>query len=427
MLNLPDQGQLDRKTQLIHNNFMHYHKHILPNGIRLVHQSIKTGVAHCGLILNTGSRDEARNEHGLAHFIEHLMFKGTRKRNAYHIANRMESVGGEINAFTTKEETCVYAAFLKEDYERPLELISDIVFNSCFPEKEIEKEKLIVLDEINSFKDSPADLIFDDFEEIAFRGNPVGRSILGNKKSIGTFTKAHITGFVNKKYNTDQIIVSSVGNIAFDKFLRMAEKHFGPIKPNYRNFARNGNYTYSPVEKTIKKNTYQTHCILGNLAFNAKDKRRVPLILLNNILGGPGFNSKLNYSLREKFGFAYTVESNYHAYSDTGIFTIYFGSDKNNVSKSIQLIHKEISKLTETKLTANQLRKAKKQLIGQIAIYSDNNENLMVSNGRNIAIFDKIDSFGEVKQKIEDVTETQLQGIALEVLDKNKLSTLIYE
>ncbi len=406
---------------------MIYQTHILSNGIKIIHQEINTNVAHCGLIINAGSRDEEKDEHGLAHFIEHLLFKGTKKRRAYHIVNRLESVGGEINAYTTKEETCIYTAFLKDDYERSLELISDITFNSNFPKKEIEKEKVIIYDEINSYKDSPVDLIFDEFEEMVYKEAAIGRNILGNKRKLKQFNKNHIINFINNNYHTDQMVLSSVGNINLRKLIKSVEKYFGHIQPNYRHTIRNGKYEYTPFQKRVKKRTYQAHCVIGNLAYDIKDNRRIGLGLLNNVLGGPGSNSRLNYSLREKNGFAYDVESHYVPYSDTGILTIYFGADKENINKSIKLINKEIDKLINVKLTANQLKIAKRQLTGQMAIYSDNHENLMISNGKNYNIFNQIITYEEMKEKIYSITGEELQEIANEILNKDKLSTLIYE
>ncbi len=398
----------------------------LKNGIRLVHMPYESEVAHCGIIINTGSRDENEEEHGLAHFIEHLLFKGTKKRSAYQVLNRLESVGGEINAYTTKEETCVYTSFLKDDYERSLELMSDIVFNSAFPENELKKEKEIIIDEINSYKDNPAELIFDDFEELIFKNSSIARNILGTKKNLKKFTKSHIESFIKRTYQTNQMVISSVGSLPFGKLVKLVEKHFGYILPNIVERDRNGLSPYIPQYKKVSKKTYQAHCIVGNLAYDIKSIDRAGLVLLNNILGGPGFNSRLNLIIREKYGYAYNVESIYNPYSDTGIFCVYIGLDKDNLEKTLNIIYKEFEIVKNSKLTVNQLKSAKKQLIGQIAINSENKEHRMISNGKKYLIFNRIESFEEIKNKIENISSEDIIRIANDILLKEQMSTLIY-
>ena len=310
--------------------------HTLDNGIRLVHHRIPGLVAHCGLIINTGSRDETEPEHGMAHFIEHVLFKGTKKRKAYHILSRLEDVGGELNAYTTKEETAVHASFLKEDYERAMELISDITFNSVFPEKEIEKEKDVVIEEINSYLDNPAELIFDDFEELIFSDQPIGRNILGTPESVKLFSQKKIFEFISNNYNTHEMVFCSVGNISDETILRLFKTHFGDIVTKKKTERADKVWLYKPSSLTKKMNTFQNHCIMGNIAYDLKDKRRMGMFLLNNILGGQGLNSRLNLSLREKNGLAYNVESSYNPYLDTGIFSLYFGTDSHNLKKAFQ-------------------------------------------------------------------------------------------
>jgi predicted Zn-dependent peptidase len=333
---------------------MIFETHTLSNGIRLIHRPVNANVAHCGIILNTGSRDEQEDEWGIAHFIEHVVFKGTTKRKAYHILSRMEDVGGELNAYTTKEETCIYTTFLDKDYKRALELISDITFNSVFPEKELEKEKEVILDEINSYKDSPSELIFDDFEELLFKKDPIGRNILGTPKHIKAFKRDDILKFISNNYHTDQMVISSVGNIPFKKLVKMVEKYFGEIPENIRTEKRQKPNFYKPRTQTLIKNTYQRHCVLGNVAYDLNDDKRIPLSLLTNILGGPGMNSRLNLSLREKHGLAYNIESNYTPYVDTGVFSIYFGTDKGYLDKCLSLIDKELNLLCTKKLGVGQ-------------------------------------------------------------------------
>jgi predicted Zn-dependent peptidase len=406
---------------------MVFETHTLSNGIRLVHRPVKAKVAHCGIILNTGSRDEQEEEWGIAHFIEHVVFKGTSKRRAYHILSRMEDVGGELNAYTTKEETCIYTTFLEKDYKRALELIADITFNSVFPEKELEKEKEVILDEINSYKDSPSELIFDDFEELLFKKDPIGRNILGTPKHIKAFKRDDILKFIQNNYHTDQMVISSVGDIPFKKLVKMVEKFFGEIPENKRLQERSLPNAYKPRVLTLEKNTYQRHCVLGNVAYDLNDEKRIPLSLLTNILGGPGMNSRLNLSLRERHGLAYNIESNYTPYTDTGVFSIYFGTDKGYLDKCLSLINKEMDLLRNKKLGIGQLKRAKNQMIGQIAISSENNENLMLSVGKSFLLYDRIDSLEEIYQKVEAITAEQLIEVANEILNQDQITTLMYK
>ena len=401
--------------------------HTLDNGIRLVHQRIPGLVAHCGLIINTGSRDETDPEHGIAHFIEHMLFKGTKKRKAYHILSRLEDVGGELNAYTTKEETAVHASFLKEDYERAIEIISDITFNSVFPEKEIEKEKDVVIEEINSYLDNPAELIFDDFEELIFSNQPIGHNILGTPESVKSFSQKKISDFISNNYNTRQMVFCSVGNISDDKILRLFKTHFSDIVTNNREPRTNKICLYKPASVTKKMDTFQNHCIIGNLAYDLKDERRMGMFLLNNILGGQGLNSRLNLSLREKNGLAYNVESSYNPYYDTGIFSIYFGTDSQYLNKSISLAMAELKKLRTSKLGTIQLSKAKNQIKGYLARDYENHESLMLSMGKSLLVFNKIDSIEDICKKIDAITASELLETANNIFEPSELSTLIYK
>ena len=399
----------------------------LDNGIRLVHHRIPGLVAHCGLIINTGSRDETVQEHGIAHFIEHMLFKGTKRRKAYHILSRLEDVGGELNAYTTKEETAIHASFLKEDYERAIELISDITFNSVFPEKEIEKEKDVVIEEINSYLDSPSELIFDDFEELIFADQPIGRNILGTPESVKSFSKKKINDFISNNYNTRQMVFCSVGNISDEKILKLFKTHFASIVTENNIERDNRTWLYKPASVTKKMDTYQNHCIMGNLAYNLKDNRRMGMFLLNNILGGQGLNSRLNLSLREKNGLAYNVESSYNPYVDTGIFSIYFGTDSQYLNKSISIALYELKKLRTSRLGTIQLSKAKNQIKGYLSRGYENHESLMLSLGKSLLIFDKIDSIEELCRKIDAVTASELIETANDIFEPSKMSTLIYK
>jgi predicted Zn-dependent peptidase len=400
--------------------------HTLDNGLRLVHQKIPGMVAHCGLIINIGSRDESEREHGIVHFIEHMLFKGTVKRKAFHILSRLEDVGGELNAYTTKEETAVHASFLKDDYERAVELISDVTFNSIFPEKEIEKEKDVVIEEINSYLDNPAELIFDDFEEMIFNNQPIGRNILGTEETIRSFSKEGLSHFVRDNYNTGQMVFCSVGNISDEKILKLFKTHFSKITSE-RNDRMIRRWDYTPSAVTRKKDTFQNHCVIGNVAYDFKDPRRMRMFLLNNIIGGQGMNSRLNLSLREKNGLAYNVESSYNPYFDTGIFLIYFGTDSQYLSKSISITLSELKKLRESKLGTIQLSKAKNQMKGYLARGYENHESLMLSLGKSLQVFGKIDTIEEICRKIDNVTASEILETANEIFEPSKLSTLIYK
>ncbi len=405
---------------------MEFERHTLENGIRLIHKRVDSVVAHCGVIIETGSQDEQPHEHGMAHLIEHLLFKGTTKRKAHHILSRMEDVGSEINAYTTKEETCVHATFFKDHYERALELISDIIINSVYPEKEIEKEKDVIIDEINSYKDTPYELIFDEFEELTFPESSIGRNILGDEKLLKSFSRQDILTFVNNNYHTNEFVISSVGNIPFEKFIRLSEKYFGRLQSKMNTEKRVFHNNYSPFYKSVPKNTYQVHSVIGNLAYNIQDEKRYALYLLNNLLGGPGLNTRLNLSLREKNGYAYNVDSSYNAYRHTGIVNIYFGTDKSNLNKCLKIVSHELARLKHNSLSTAQLSKAKKQLVGHLTISSENNENLMFSMGKSMILFDRVESLKEVTDKLESVTAEQILEAANEIFNSEKISYLFY-
>ncbi|OQY05826.1 MAG: peptidase M16, partial [Bacteroidetes bacterium 4572_117] len=387
---------------------MTYNTHTLKNGIRLIHSPSDSQIAYCGLIINAGSRNEKENQHGLAHYLEHAMFKGTAKRRSFHILNRLENVGGDINAFTTKEETCVYTAFLNEHYPRSFELISDIVFNSTFPEKEIEKEKDVIIDEINSYKDNPSELIFDEFEDLIFKNHALGRNILGQADKIRGYKREDLIKFRNENYTTDRIIIFSLGNIPFKKLTNLVEKHFGNIPEKSAIKQKYESIVYQPQKLILNKKSHQLHAIIGSTAYNVWDKRRTTLSFLNNMLGGSSMNSRLSMALRERNGFVYDIESNYTSYTDTGVFNIYFGTEKEKFDKSINLIYKEFTKLKEKKLGILQLSRAKQQLIGQIAIGMDNKESVAYNLGRSFLLFNKIDSLKEITNKINAISASEI-------------------
>ena len=398
----------------------------LPNGIRVIHQFVQGAVSHCGIFINAGSRDEKDSEHGLAHFIEHVIFKGTKNRSLFQVLNRLEDIGADLNAYTSKEETCIYASFLNPYYNRTLELISDICLNSTFPKKELEKEKVVVIDEIKSYKDTPSDQIFDDFEDLIFAGHSLGRNILGTPGNVKRFSGKDILRFMENNYLPGEMVIASVGNIEFKKLVAIIEKYFSGIsvsgKNNNRDFFRN----YQPRQKSVTRKIYQTHSIIGTTAYSLTDEKKYTLAFLNNILGGPAMNSRLSFALREKNGITYHIESNYHAFSDTGIMTIYFGTDKRFLDKATKLVFKETEKLRIQKLGVLQLQRAKKQLIGQLSIGQESNVNRMLTIGKSFLTMNYYQSLEMIVAKIEAITAEQLQDVANEILDPSRMSNLIF-
>ncbi len=402
------------------------HIFTLSNGIRVVHQPMEREVAHCGIMIGAGSRDELKSEHGLAHFMEHGFFKGTQKRKTHHILSRLDAVGGELNAFTAKEETWVHASFLKEHYERAIELICDIAFNATFPAKEIEKEKEVILDEINSYKDSPSDMIFEEFDELVFAGHSLGRSILGSEKSLASFSTKHLLAFKKRNFTAPRIIFSSAGNIALNELKDLLEKHVAVVKLSKAKPRVVKLPKYKPQHLVMKKDIHQVHYVIGALAYDFNDERRAAFSLLNNILGGPAMNNRLSMNIREKHGIAYHVDSNYAPFSDTGVFSIYVGTEKKNLDKSIQLIWKELNTLKKTRLTARQLSDAKKQMIGQIGLAQDSGSALMFNLAKSLALFNKIDTLEELFEKINAITATQMMDAANHIFNEKKMSSITY-
>jgi predicted Zn-dependent peptidase len=399
----------------------------LPNGMRVIHHRSKSPVAHCGLFINAGSRDEMEGENGLAHFIEHVIFKGTKKRKPFHILSRMEDVGGELNAYTSKEETVIHTSFLKTYYPRAIELISDIFYNSTFPQKEIEKEKAVVIDEINSYLDSPGEQIFDDFEELLFKGHPLGQSVLGTPESVNSFDHDGIQAFIARNYSMDEIVFSSVGNISSERLERLLNQFFHDSTRGDKRVL-SPEFPWQKGERIeVNRDTFQTHCVLGNQTVDVYHKDVPAVVLLNNLLGGPGMNSRLNLNIRERYGFTYNIESYYSSYRDTGVFGIYLGTDKGTIDKSIQLVHRELKKLREKKLGVLQLSKAKKQLLGQMAMAADNNGSLMLAMGRSLLIHDRMDDWNATVEKVESVSSDDLLEMANRIFNPEEMTYLIYK
>lgn len=406
---------------------MQYHFHILPNGLRIVHRNSDRLVGHLVVMVNTGSRDEFPGEEGLAHFIEHVIFKGTGKRRLHQVLGNLENIGADLNAYTTKEETCIHASFLSSYYPRAIDLFADILFNSTFPDKEIEKEKDVVLDEINSYKDSPSELIFDEFEEMLFSGHPLGKSILGSPSSVRKINRKRIINFLSNHYNTDQIVISSVGNISFKRLVKLVTASFGALAPNLRNQPR-PDFTPQPPKQLIQsRRVFQTHCILGNYAYSYGDPKRTALALLTNLLGGPAMNSRLSMALRERNGLSYNIESAYTPYADTGSFMIYLGIDNGALERAVNLVYKELSKLMDRSLGVLQLHTAKQQFIGQLAISFESNLNDALSMAKSLLVYDTVDTHEVMIAKINALTSAEIREVALQVFKPEDMSMLVYK
>ena len=405
---------------------MIYHTHTLTNGLRIVHAQNTSPVAYCGFAIDAGTRDEAEDEQGMAHFVEHLIFKGTKKRHAWHILNRMEHVGGDLNAFTNKEETVVYSAFLVEHFPRAVELLADIVFHSTYPQQEIDKEVEVIIDEIQSYEDSPSELIFDDFEELLFPNHPLGRNILGKPELLRQFKSENALKFTSRYYRPDNMVFFVQGNVDFKRVVRWVEKVVADIPALTTERTRKSPHLYIPQSLTIHRDTHQAHVMIGSRGYDAHNEKRTALYLLNNILGGPGMNSRLNVSLRERSGLVYNVEANLTSYTYTGVFCIYCGADSEDVDRCIHLVHKELKRLREKPLSANQLTAAKKQIIGQIGVARDNFENTALGMAKTFLHYGKNDEPQEVYQRIEALTAHQLWEVANEMFAEDYLSTLIY-
>ena len=399
----------------------------LSNGIRVIHKQVKsTKVAHCCLMLDIGSRDEQTGEEGIAHFWEHMAFKGTKKRKAYHVINRLESLGGELNAYTTKEKICFYTAILDTHLDKAVDLLADITFNSVFPENQITKERQVILEEMSMYLDSPEDAIQDDLDELIFADHSLGVNILGTKESVNRFSQNDFLKFLGENMDTSRLILSSVGSYSFSKLVRLAKKHLEQIDHLTKARKRSLVNGYYPKDIHKDKSILQAHCALGTRSFKVSDKRRVPFFMLNNILGGPGMNSRLNMALREKKGYVYSVDSNYSAYIDTGIASIFFATESGKVDKCRAAVLTELMKLREKPLGSLQLHAAKEQLMGQLAISEENNSNLMLTLAKSMLDLETVESLESIFDKIRNTTASDLMGLANEVFQENQLSTLVF-
>lgn len=407
-----------------------YNTHTLSNGLRVIHLPSDSQVVYCGLEIAAGTRNERPGEEGLAHFCEHVTFKGTARRRAWHILNCLESVGGELNAFTNKEDTVFYAAILKEHLPRAVDVLTDIVLHSTYPEHEIEKEKAVVCDEIESYNDSPSELIFDEFENILFAGHPLGHNILGTKGQVMGYSSADARRFTTEHYRPDNMIFFAYGDIDFPRLLRLLEKNYTPssLSPTHSTL-NSAPFTLTPPPTTpiIRRlHTHQTHVIVGHRAYSIHDERRMPLYLLNNMLGGPGMNARLNLSLRERNALVYTVESTMVSYADTGMWCVYFGCDEHDTERCLHLVRRELNQFMQHPLSDNQLNAAKKQIKGQIGVACDNREQFALDFGKSFLHYGWEKDITSLYEHIDAITPAQIQQVAQEIFDEKALTTLIY-
>ena len=448
---------------------MKYNTYTLDNGLRIIHLPSDSKVVYCGYQINAGTRNEEPGEEGLAHFCEHVTFKGTERRKAWHILNCLESVGGDLNAYTNKEGTVYYSAILKEHIARAVDLLSDIVFHSVYPQAEIDKEVEVICDEIESYNDSPAELIYDEFENILFKGSPLGHNILGTAEQVRSFTTEDALRFTRKLYRPDNAIFFAYGDIDFKKLVKLvgralADDDSGKLAEEdcHADFADDADFSggtgfagdensitteksvssvksvgpknYPSVGEKIagqtivmQKNTHQAHVMIGTRAYDVNDDRRMPLYLLNNILGGPGMNAKLNLALREHNGLVYTVESTMVAYGDTGTWSIYFGCDEHDIKRCLRLVRKELDRMMEKPLSDSQLKAAKKQIKGQIGVACDNRENFALDFGKSFLHYGWEKNVDCLYEQVEAITSQQIQDVARELFDKDRLITLIFK
>lgn len=398
-----------------------------PNGIRLVNQQVNSPVAHACILVKAGSRDEQVSKFGLAHFIEHLLFKRTERRNTSQILNRLESVGADLNAYTTKEYTCLHASFLKPYLGRTLDIFEDLLFHSVFPEEEMVKEKGIVLDEIAAYRDSPEEAILDDFEDIVFEGHGLGHNILGKEQDLKTIGQPDIKRFLNENYRTSEIVIGISGPYSMKEVKRMTEKYFGHLEENSSERAPATDLLTSLPHSTSRNLPInQVHYVLGSRAYSIYEDKKIGLLLLNNILGGIGMSSRLNMIVREKHGIAYTIESNYHPFADTGLFSVYFGTDEDKYLKARQLILREFKKLRNNRLSEVQLAQAKKKYKGQIALGEENRLSLIIAQAKSLLDHSHIQSLEEIFRKIDAVDAGMMLEIANEVLDPGQFFSLSF-
>ncbi|MFY0606177.1 MAG: insulinase family protein [Cyclobacteriaceae bacterium] len=399
----------------------------LSNGIRIIHKQIAhTRIAHVGIMLDIGSRDELDDQQGIAHFWEHMAFKGTKKRKAYHIINRLDSLGGELNAYTTREKICFYASLLDNHLEKAVELLADITFNSTFPPAQIEKERMVILEEMSMYRDTPEDSIQDEFDELLFQEHPLGKNILGTEETVNSFQQSDFETFLSQNLNTDKIILSSVGSYSGAKLQKLANKYLADIPAKNQPSSRKLFSEFVPQVKVVKKPITQAHVALGLPTYGLLDENRIPFFLLINILGGPSMNSKLNMALREKHGLVYGIDASYAPYYEVGQLGIYYATDPKNLKKCHRLIKKEFDLLMKKPMTHSQLHKAKQQLKGQLAMSEENNNSMMLMMAKTMLDLDKVPDIGELFDKIDNTTAEKLMELARENFVIENMSQLTY-
>jgi len=404
-----------------------YEVYTLPNGIRIAHKQIlHTQIAHCGIMLDIGSRDEQPHQQGLAHFWEHMAFKGTQKRKSYHIITRLENIGGELNAYTTKEKVCFHASVLGVHFEKAAELLSDITFHSVFPEKQIERERDVILEEMAMYYDSPEDAIQDDFDELVFPDHALGGNILGTTETVSSFRREDLQRFIAENYDTGRIVFSSVSNLPFKQVVKVAEKYFRDVPTQQAGRKRQTPTTYVPKQTRVERPITQAQCALGRPAYGLTDPRRLPFFMLVNLLGGPGMNSRLNLNLREKNGLVYSIDAGFTPYLDTGFLGIYFGTDPKKVDKAHSLIMKEMKRLREQPLTTLQLHQTKEQLVGQLAMAEESNNSFMLMMAKSLLDINRVEQLHDIFSDIKAVTSDQLQTLAQDVFVEDQFSSLTF-
>lgn len=394
--------------------------------MRILHIPCKSDVVYCGIMANTGTRDELQNEHGMAHLLEHLFFKGTKKRSQYQVMNCLETVGGELNAYTTKEETVVYSIVLKRDFSRAVDLIMDVIFNSTIGEEELQKEIEVVKDEIDSYLDAPAESIIDDLEEVLFDGFSLGRNILGTKDSLDLITSEKLINFYQRCYTTDELVFFSMGNFSQSYVEKLVNKYLVPVESSVRNFQRITPKEYFPKKLEITRNTAQVHYVIGGRAPSISEKEKYAFFLLNNILGGPNMTSKLNLSLREKNALVYQVDSQYQTYSDTGLWYVYLGTDHEDLARAKRLTYKEIDLLVQNKISQTLLSRSKRQIVGQVYLAQENRESTILSSVKQYMTFSQVSDINETIEKYMAISADEVLDVAQKYFVKEKLSEIIY-
>ncbi|HLT75003.1 MAG TPA: pitrilysin family protein [Ohtaekwangia sp.] len=397
----------------------------LSNGIRVVYERIPTtAIVHCGIILDVGSRDENIDNQGIAHFWEHMAFKGTRRRKTIDILSSLDSIGGELNAYTDKEKIAFYASVRKEYFERAIDVLSDITFHSVFPERELEKERGVILEEMAMYRDSPDDSLQDEFEAVVYKKHPMGMNILGREETVNSFRKRDFVSFFKNHMNTNRIVFSCVGNVSHDEVQRLARKYLEGFHNTCLNGRRKKFSNYQAQEQILRRVVKQAKCAMGRDAYSIRHEDRIPLFMLVNMIGGPGMNSQLNLALREKYGFVYSVEAHYIPYTDTGMFAVFFGTEPRQLDKCIRLVKRELGRHCDKPLSARKLSAMKEQIKGQLAMAEENNLNLMLMMGRSVLDFGNVPSLEEIFEKIDETSASRLQDIAQDIFDESKLSVL---